>query len=144
MHLSFVVRIDIACAFIFWIHATSNITSTLTHLSLIVSALCVSHCRRAHLSWFAFTWIHEYRRVSFCFVARVPFLELLQFCEEQKKKTLKKCMVKKKSRRETIQTLRMTLSGERDGLLVDLKRSPQRDYFIKLYLNGRRRSNRWL
>lgn len=45
-------------------------------------------------------------------------------------------------KRETIQTLRMTLSGERDGLLVDLKRSPLRDYFIKLYLNGRRRSNR--
>lgn len=31
-------------------------------------------------------------------------------------------------------SMRMTLSGERDGLLVDLKRSPMRDYFIKLYL----------
>lgn len=28
----------------------------------------------------------------------------------------------------------MTLSGERDGLLVDLKRSPMRDNFTKLYL----------
>lgn len=28
--------------------------------------------------------------------------------------------------------MRMTLSDERDGLLVDLKRSPMRDYFIKI------------
>lgn len=72
--------------------------------------------------------------VSFCFVARVAFL-----AATIGKKNGEKVHSEK---RETIQTLRMTLSGERDGLLADLKRSPLRDYFIKLYLNGRRRSNR--